>query len=1588
MFSDYVLIERILRHIVHIRVASIEDRPPPITPIFRIEAPVAPDLPVEWDVQEELTGDPKILIFEEVKSGDLKKKDRLALWTRIRKTAVALGTEQKLIPRLKVNSDNLPSNPNRWRALGSNAMTAQGTRPIKKVNSASKFAEEALYTLTHAKGEAPLSIEQARKILKLFVFDETIGAAKLIEDIEDQIRKLAVGLGIEELRAMLLGFVSEFGASSTPARHEFRPEELGAKIGIMEKLIKVDPSSATAWRQLRGGNSRIAAGKTAVVPFSPGALAYQDWRTVQPSVSQEFIDRPSLVAITGRGGLGKTVILKKLAEEAEEKNRLVVRLEGNDLRAYSPNELVQALELGAFVGANEGRPLEVYIDAFENAADESARLKEFIAALSSVSKGSHVRVLLSIRATEWTQIMGSQERVPSWRRVQLLDWSNEIVSALAITSRRKAEPSLLALLRTPLVLDLFLRTFSAESSVPENLQTRHALLRAYWERRVLPSDNVSAPARRHLLLRYAEEEASGVFIHESQDEAAQQLASEGVLIGEGGAFAFRHALLRDFTIVMWLAVSEGGATGIINRLAKIKNGVARWQSARALIDASNSERGSLFGSLPTYWELVRKMVQSPGMIEVASDALCELEDPSNLDLTTLVEGVNESVAATFIVRLLISAKSSANIRWLVPLASLPEDADWAQRTDWIHSEFLRHAADLLEFVWKEANHEDCSRFAGSAKAVAIRLREWSSATKFRDLMKNFEGHLMIIVAQHAPSVSTLNWLRDRSDGNSRYWFTRWKALEALLFLVSGAQAIGLTLRESDVLAVYLFGSGLKLVDGVVSSDASIGSWPNQDYERTNIALLGEGIDKHSLGLLDALPNTFLPIVFGMLVGLAQEENERSREALRNIRTGLESLFPSETSFVDNSEAGTLERTLQARAGTPLRQEDVLDRLVDDVDGYDINDHADERGRLIHALEIRLTDSANTGDDFIAKKYWPACKCSRSATAWLLLLEAEAKNGFPHPEIVDELLAKKPLYHIQQATSCLHVAIKARWTGMSSDTQKCVINRIAERRRSPVLGLYDVAPLLVAIPVRDQPEELKDYIRLYELRGVDPAPNEKQENIKVFHEGAKTSQHESEPKNPWEKFFALSRISINSDEFIIAAATRSLKDAIGVEFPSMQMLEKDATPLVAIEMFLETLRRRVAAGRQEVSEALLRDELVGIACWAFDVARSCSVARLNADREIVSVRQAPQDKHLSPWRNAIGVIDETLKHPSLIGNRELTARLMEEVRRVSHDVSPKVAACIFLTVGPNHWRQGGFAEITLLNELLLSSIESPGGLDLGLANVAWVLPEDKFQRLAETILARGRAAEYTRVAKTLGQQMGARAMLRVSGERSCIMVLILQWLRARPVSGLFEQESIYKLWVQSVALGAQSLIFSRSWENEIVVDYVLLVESCWNALRTVPVESVQMFVNSVFLPVFNIPREQGRPQTEVRALWQRLLPMASSVALEGKEDDVFSLVFPLRGHQVVEQLGVESLRPLIDGLDQRAVRLGERLRSAPLNNGHYWLDVYGYAIKFLQTVVTATGGDQLREYVHEVLQRWSRLGIEEAVLAARKIRDYS
>lgn len=1606
-FQDLVLADRVLEELINKRAALIMGLAPAASKSYHTEAPLPGGTGPDWDSIDVTS---QATLLEEVKSGAVDADDRRTLWKRVRATYAAVAPGAKVVVRLTVNSESPPAQLDYWKALPSLGATATATKH-ERVTSAQRLADEALYWLTVTDPDlpAPLNLAAARQILADFELNDSYGETQVRASVDVRLALLHGGFATNQMVKLVRGFLGDRAESTVPAQHTFTADDLLFELEALRNLSTVDPAAARLWRDLSTGSTNEGIVKAELAQ----GLAYREWRGVQPQLASLLNEATfPLIALLGRGGLGKTVMLRHLYEE-QRANHAVLWVPADRLRGCDPNQLAAALDLGSFLARIEHRELHVFIDALEEAASDTQARAAIVAALTRVAASSRLHLVATSRVFTWRELRGTQAALEGWREAELQEWSEQTVSDELTRSRRaQVGHDLKRLLRTPLLLDLFLRTFSVGEDIPEGLQSRHGLLLAYWERRVLPRDNPRSSLRAAALDAASAAEVSGSQRHSGDGDGVRDLVSEGVFISERGRHLFRHALLREFAVMSWLADESRSLPDLLMRLQAIGAPMLQYGVLRALVEASLDSSPGAHGR----WNVdlragsVLPAVLPSPLAWLLADVLGELDDPSSIDPAPLSNVLNGGAEPDSVVRRVVRVSSFAvNHAWLSWWARLPATAAFTETTPWLTGPVLRDLAGLVEVSWRELERGGATAPPSSHREVAERLRIWAAAPSKRAWLVASDGMdvlpLIEAITAVEPSDATAQWLL----GLPRTWRTAPAILRRLPRMVENAKRIGVTVAPSGIVTLYLHAAGYEWAQGLLTPVSGVVQFSHGEYARVQGALLGQGTK--APGLLSALPCEFLPIAFGLFLDYARAAKERVQSFKEGIlrRSGKEEQeLEAELRRIfqpPSAELQACEERLAALCEPKLSPEDAMGTLIDDVPFAYYRHRAHEARELIDAVHDWI--AANLSDDGarIRTCYVPALTDSRSALARLLLLDVLlSQDGWvSYVDIIDPILLDHRIYHIPAESMRWWIGqgITRRWAEWTQDQRDQVLANLDEIRRSPfVNAVYGFAPLLACVPEGDRPPPLRAFEEVYTLRGRTPrlenprreAPEAEVSPVdpaQLFDETVPKEALAGDARARWRHF----RVRVDAvlpqgepvngerqgpDQAGVEACVGLFRELIRAHLPEAVDAAQHVWMFESLRGFIERMDQLPKA---EGEESWLTDEDVALLRdWLVASMASVSDETLRSEYGAIQSGDMWMEGSNDLWLEALFLADELMSTPTGARDSQLVAVLRPELMRALRDAPPGRIARMAHRLRPDHWRRVGDETLRQLHQAL-RRLRHGGALRWTFPLLV-VLPGDARDDLITFWLAEVEYPSFVegpRFAEDLGVTLGGGALSHGQGATvSWKRTAVERFLSTRPESGLAADDATYRSWIKGVVFGAKELLRYRlqhGADMSTVQDFVSLMTQVWDAM--VSLERSETEAGRDFFSLFVHHAMEAAlerlPPPQTHIAWGAIQPLYARVIAEGEWAEVDALVFELAELKVVQSIGSRVLFLLLERLGERLTQLSSEQARGGIAGASMLLDS---TIRLSQLVATQEGVDSdVRDGIVRMLQRWAGPPIE-------------
>lgn len=741
-----------------------EPSPPPLR--VRIEKPVIADSGSKDTAWDAVYFEESRVVVEECKLGNLSAEHRRTLYERIR---AQVHCDPKLVGTLEIRittGEKGAASTAKWREVKHHVHDVACPTTPPAAESAVLLAEEALYYLTTreplgpAKRQTadsaappprlvllwlpPLMEHDARALLSRIVVDDE----HTLEELEEEIGSRLAAIGSEDSQQVLTQVEQSLrGWMDQHATHEevsdLTIDTLLSIVGITSHYLNESAQVKGRWQVMRRAKP-VVRRPPAHARGEMHVLRCQPWREVQPWVASSWPpEGGARWVLNAVGGTGKSVLLADLYDELPSDDWVRIWID-----TVGPLESVErALTWGAWATRLHKKRLAVFIDSIEHAKYPSmADVHDGSSVLSMIHTALNdpkleCIVIASCRRATWAVI---EVKLAAWRGLQLSPWSPARVQSLLLESGISApSASLVDLLRTPFLLDLYVKSVNEGGAMVEGVSSRHGLLREYFRLRVIPETPSGGQARRALNKGVVE-----VLAGRSQwldiETGVDELVSEGVLerVSGDGSVRFRHALLRDFC--MALELSASAPEEIASKLAAMRNPLDLEDAVRALVERQLDEQT---GS-PTWLlqELLAELVKCS--IHVGA-ALGELDAPTPLLLPQLAR-MEDGEPLLSTIRYLTAGALEAWCR-LPPRLGLPPPA-------WLSGKPVRAMGCLA------ANARAPLVDAQISSDLARTLRSWTSGY---DLTKASDVY-------EAAALANIGGLlvRDLPDAETAAWFAK------------------------------------------------------------------------------------------------------------------------------------------------------------------------------------------------------------------------------------------------------------------------------------------------------------------------------------------------------------------------------------------------------------------------------------------------------------------------------------------------------------------------------------------------------------------------------------------------------------------------------------------------------------------------------------------------------------------------------------------------------------------------------------------------------------------------------------------------
>jgi hypothetical protein len=1529
---------------------------------FGLEASAAArggEAQVDWDV---LVFNEANLEFAEVKSGMISKEDRIAFWRRLRhELDVTRDTASVLSPVLVVDpskADDLT----KWQGLPSTAVAFTGTvstnAPQGNVSTSEGLFAEALWELCRvnasgSRSDPAVAFDVARDALSRFRLD-CHDADQLETEVNQYLEVLFPGGLTDTQYSLLLGWLSRRATESRSERRLFTIRELLEQIGILQDAISIGPAALREWRDLWNGVPQRVQTRTRRQLGQSGASIEAD--QVQPVAVQALAaGRNRGLVILGAGGAGKSTFLAQAAAAAAARGDVVLHCGADDVTTDELEALMKSFRFRAAITALR-RPSAsacIFVDGLDEA--EPSLRKRWAQLLVRLNAIPNAHPCVSIRDETWRTDGEVRAQLEAWLSVSLEQWPETLVrDLLAPTPYHAVFPSaVVELLRTPIMLDLFWRTFvesnTANVERASRLQTRHNLLSAFWEVRLLGSPRHTGfrdKASRFATVFSQVAQSVGPFLESGLNgDAVQVLISEGVLVREGRLqprLRFRHPLLRDFAFAQSCLSTENPREAA-KRWLSIDGGLQRHGSLRAIFEAlSDLNAQADYPGLTLVTFVQASARESPSAAKHVAHVLGTRHPTHGLDPAAWPLELQHTLPAEFGRELIASARFDANATWATPLQYWPEDAAWFDdgfpEEVWKYASFLKEA--LKQPPSEAALHEQ-------TKQAARTLRRLSETQRFHAEFAKHDRWLKMQAIRCIPSIlpdnETLAWLEREMPQAS--WRTRAFLMEQLIYLAP--------VDEARTARLYRTVVGLHDVNGRFRLDAS--SWNAvQNHHAVQWSLAGE--DNHR-SLIKEYPSEFLPVALELAEALWENKHGEKEES--------------------HSATIGFMRQFDARWADPdSEKRDKLGELIDDAlewsywRSFPSEDNYERCLSAIH--ECAENQMKNLPTAFLSE-IAPRLKASRLATVQSILLDILIANppqeGFT--TMIGECLLDGRLYHVSGLRYWIEQGLIAAWHSLIPEERAKVLNNIDSVRDSIHLDGERYHKLLIArLPARDLPEAV------LQLRPQDGDLNYKpcsrprgssEERGAEFAFGGIDDQDRAERfVGEWPESF---------DREVLKLFYRIGTDIQGAQ-TTKEKLQESLPRALGIATLLLPLFRSHYKLLQESHRFWVWDTLTAIfdchhktkeignalQAPAPDLVHACSelaFAALAEGHSELKGKLPESDVWMgcreSAWTHALKLADATLVWPPIVDDHVIQRRFGTILEAAFVSGQPLVQLVCTTTVRSWHWFRN--EERRQLHDRLVWNMPKHASV------LSWSLArtlnyaDGERANVFRLLLNRDDVEDTKNLADRLGQYVGVWSMhVFADGNRSAVADLAREAVSSPNTFRLLKDPTCCREFLGSMVFGMKEQATKMHRHAELANDYGAWNLKAWQSLRGH--KKRRKGSSGVVLHATHWLEKKEGNESERAALkpwWRSIQPLLRCVVHQGGRGDCFTLFFNLRDGVCNDLASPEELMRLVEPFGERMITgvathsLDLDARNPEQDEHESWRDCASYAAETIDSL---------------------------------------
>ena len=722
----------------------------------------------DWDVFLEK---PDHFELAEVKSGKIDRDDARVFWRRLRNAmAVDPDCASRLVPVLVADPEKLEGEE-RWQGLAQEAAGFTGTVPASepaRVTSSAHMLQDALWWMCAASeqvaGSPACALGTALEILRRFRLDR-YPAEQLSNAIFTQIGTLFPDGPTEAFQLQAMAWINERATASLASRFFTTPELLSG-LHLLNRALALNPGDFKRWREWWAAWPQLVAARSSRHLGESGDM----FRTAeaQPALARTLaVAEPRKLVVLGPAGQGKSGVLAEVAEGQAHAGAFVLWCSLKDLPAVSLPDVENSIRFRLQIErlASAERQIWLLCDGLDEAdPPDREPLAQMLGRLGTLPD---LNLVITVRDGLWRAVPSLTAAVPGFATVTLADWPEATVAAALSPTLGERLPSqrLLTLLRKPILLDLFWRTF-VEAPAPvsglSQITTRHGLMVAFWNRlagssraeRLRPAD--LAAALDDVCVRCSA--TVGAFAETGLNGAGVDfLVLESVLVREAShrpRLAFRHPLLRDFALAQY-CLNAGHVVGTVERWQTIRGSIERAGCLRAILEALADGDASVEHPGFRAADFVAALVSlAESEVLGLARSLGEIAPTEAMDPAVWPLDITAKLPSRFASELLLAAQHNLNAAWAHRVQFWPAGAHWYDRQ--MPEHVLKYAAVLWE---QRERTPEPERWADAARLLAAKLRHWSELPSFEEAFHQHDrwlkGTVIGLLSKLDPSPATL-----------------------------------------------------------------------------------------------------------------------------------------------------------------------------------------------------------------------------------------------------------------------------------------------------------------------------------------------------------------------------------------------------------------------------------------------------------------------------------------------------------------------------------------------------------------------------------------------------------------------------------------------------------------------------------------------------------------------------------------------------------------------------------------------------------------------------------------------------------------